>query len=361
MKKHNYFEREHSKKLSNTKGDNPMSGQDKKSAGTTMPTASASFMKLLETPSKYCYHPGMQYKLYSESRIKDYTHIERAILEEDVHYSDLLLLKIIAELDFATAQQIMSYISLIRHNEPGIIYPTGEERNIKQALTRLCRNSLARGFKYEANDIGFETPIVYTISDAGLDVIKYRLYYKNKKVTAMNALQPPEEAFRRLACNEVTLALAKQLKCDFQTTKNTYVQNYGKTMLYGQLECQIDGKEVMVMIEPMYFECNRNIVSKEQMKKFVLERMEVVKKQRMFFADKKHYTVFVIEHKEYLDEALKILCNSFSGELSNLYITSESVLYKTKVTQNAFIRLIPSEIEGKFNLRYSCGGPMFVD
>ena len=320
-------------------------------------TPTGETLVYMERLSKFAYYNELNFKLSQTSRILSNDEIEKAVLLGEIVPGDYFVLKAVAEFSWANCEMITRALARMHRTEPGKAYPEPKMEITKSRLVKLSKSSLVKGFEYMTAD--GKAIKVYCATDAGIYLLKKKLYYDGN-IETFNCLQPPEEAFRRLATNYVAQRMSYGgHNIDFIPGRWEYIQSVGKVFLYSQLFYKVDGSEHVVLVEPYYLKSNENIVAKKEMNAWITNRITLIKKYKALHeVSKKFSLVYVVEDKEGLKEAVNFAVNEFPDDLANIYFTSENAIFMTKKKFSyAFLKIenvingVPS-IKASVNLEY---------
>ena len=294
---------------------------------------------LMERPSKFSYYENLDIKLSDQSRILDNATIEKMVLLNEVVASDFFILKALAEMSWANVEMLVAALKAMHKEEPEKAIPDATRDLVKSRVVRLCKASLAKGFEYETAS---GAPIkVYCATDAGINLIRKKLYY-NKSAEIFNALSPCEEVFRRLACNYV----AQRISIAPVVTKYIpggvdYISGVGKVYMYSRLYCEAGESKKVTLFEPIYFRANPLLNSKEEMENFIRSRFLTIKQY-----SKKAVTdgfqvsiVFVVEDYDGLKNGMLMIMSEMEDWINKIYFTSENAVYAADNVVKSFLKV----------------------
>lgn len=324
--------------------------------------AKMSVQDAMNVYSNFAYYDGMQYKLDKSSHFKTYEEVEREfLLGVEIAKSDLYLAEIVGKLSFATVEQILYELKLLQTNKAyeDVLLTQAKTPYVRQGMKRLCNNGLARDLTYKSKK-GINMH-VFCLSDTGMQLIKKVLYSKLKNEDTMLAIEPVEEAFRRLSSNYCAQVLKQRYGISISYGKKVYTRSCGKNYIYGKHEYEKNEQRTVILVEPIYFNANKKLIPAGRLVEHNIEHLEFldsyIEKLRTEDASVRIKIIFVAEDKVSTLKAVKIalenlrflkdslpndikyaiennqsytLTKDQSTELQNICVTTEPLLYNTE-------------------------------
>lgn len=324
--------------------------------------AKMSVQEAMNVYSNFAYYDGMQYKLDKSSHFKKYEEVEQEfLLGIEIAKSDLYLAEIVGKLSFATVDLILYELRLLHSNKAyeNVILTPAQLPNIRQGMKRLCNNGLARDLTYKSpKGINMH---VFCLSDTGMQLIKKVLYSKLKNEDTMLAIEPVEEAFRRLTSNYCAQILKQRYGISISYGKKVYTRSWGKNYIYGKHEYVKNEQRTVILVEPIYFNTNKKHIPSGRLVEHNIEHLQFldsyIEKLRSEDSGVRIKIIFVVEDKVGTMKAVKIalenlrflkdsvpndikyaiennqgytLTTDQPTELKNICVTTEPLLYNTE-------------------------------
>lgn len=307
----------------------------------------------LSMVSNYAYYEDLEYGLDKIAIFKKYEDIEKEFLiGKDIVKADLYIAEIVGKLSFSTANMVLEELKLMKAHPQyeKVLMPACKMEIVKRALIRLCRNGIARCFSYKTKK-GI-TVQMYCLSETGLHLVKKVLYSKLKTEETMLSLEPVEEAFRRLVssyCVQLIRRRYKISKINYGT--RVYIPTQGRKYIYGQCEYMSeDGKRNILIVEPIYYKTNEQIVPKERVEEHNKERIEILNAYISYLKNDEPNldvkVIFIFENKAGLQKSANLA-------LSNLEIVTSTATNEVRYQMEAGLPCTYTEKE-VYGIRNIC-------
>lgn len=299
--------------------------------------------------SNYAYFEGLQWNLDRASVIRPADEVEREFLiGTDIVKADLYLAEIVGRLSFADASMILEELSLMKKNPKyeGVNLPGCKMDTVKRGLQRLSYNGLVRCFSYTTHDNKSKMQI-YCISEVGLHLVRKVLYSSVKMEDTMLALEPVEEAFRRLVASYCLQVMRRRYGLtDIWFAKKKYVPPNGRQIIYGQCEYRHEDRTHVILIEPVYFCNDKSIVNSHRIESHAEFRMKVLDS----YIDKLNEArnnldieiLFLVEDKEGLKKTVSIALRKCEFIRNMLPREIKDVIDNEQNTEEVDFKTIPA-------------------
>lgn len=277
----------------------------------------ADVNECLSMYSNYAYFDGIKYNLDTMAIFKKYEEIEREFLiGNDIVKADLYLAEIVGRLSFSDAAMVLEELKMLKANPKyeKVILPPCKLENVKRGLKRLCRHGLARCFSYKA-PAGIEIQM-YCLSETGLHLVRKVIYSKLRTEETMLALEPAEEAFRRLVANYCGQVIRRRYQvADIRPGTRVYIPKMGRKYIYGHYEyTSEEGKQNVLLVEPMYYHADEKIVTQERIAEHNAERINIlnayIEKLKSERENLEVKVIFIFEDKKGLLKITPLVINN---------------------------------------------------
>lgn len=254
------------------------------------------------------YMPESQMTLTRFTRNRTPEEITRALWQNVVTDSDILIMYAVYVLGVTTIGGILPVLRYLKKKNPELVVPTDNTKNISSRLQVCCENGLVQSLRNEhADGTAF---ILYYITNSGFSVLRKRLMrhiYGDQYLgansltdiygiaasayTVQSLLQyiNQEEAEIVFSAKEMT---AREKKCTPAITHVVYSGTDGK-------------KDCIYAVEPMYLEHNASVVVKEDIIKIRRSKIKDLEKWS-YAVSTENIPVKVVFVCENLENALKV-------------------------------------------------------
>lgn len=254
------------------------------------------------------YMPESQMTLTRFTRNRTPEEITRALWQNVVTDSDILIMYAVYVLGVTTIGGILPVLRYLKKKNPELVVPTDNTKNISSRLQVCCENGLVQSLRNEHAD--GTVFILYYITNSGFSVLRKRLMrhiYGDQYLgansltdiygiaasayTVQSLLQyiNQEEAEIVFSAKEMT---AREKKCTPAITHVVYSGTDGK-------------KDCIYAVEPMYLEHNASVVVKEDIIKIRRSKIKDLEKWS-YAVSTENIPVKVVFVCENLENALKV-------------------------------------------------------
>lgn len=283
------------------------------------------------------YMPESQMTLTRFTRNRTPEEITRALWQNVVTDSDILIMYAVYVLGVTTIGGILPVLRYLKKKNPELVVPTDNTKNISSRLQVCCENGLVQSLRNEHAD--GTVFILYYITNSGFSVLRKRLMrhiYGDQYLgansltdiygiaasayTVQSLLQyiNQEEAEIVFSAKEMT---AREKKCTPAITHVVYSSTDGK-------------KDCIYAVEPMYLEHNASVVVKEDIIKIRRSKIKDLEKWS-YAVSTENIPVKVVFVCENLENALKVA--EFVKE--DAPFLEDKILYTSEYLIRAFERV----------------------
>lgn len=288
--------------------------------------------------SALVYHSEAYHKQASFIKPFSIDQVEYAVAQDELNYADFYLMQLVYEAGFVTPEILFHRIVIgVERKERGCMVISEDREGLLQSvdiLEKRVRRLARLGFLfcYEQHLRGNGTKLFYYCSMEGFRAFTHRLELR-RTYNRTIVYRPEHEIYRFLAVNTVLYALYKNRSCVKVSGIDKFDLPNEKRQedLYGRLKFEFgDGMTRYLLVEPAFFKCNEKVMTQEESRQRIIDRIEVMKKIAAEF-DKNEKTetavLFLVENGSGLGKLQKII-----GEqdlrffMERCYFTSENAI-----------------------------------
>lgn len=291
------------------------------------------------------FHRGTDYMMSEGVELKadkSVQSVNRPLLEYNVvmgnvMMGDYYILKAIYELGFTTTFSLLSRLLVEKRRNADIEYPFKDYLTLRSRLEFLAGLGLLFCFCYL--DRTGTSKYIFCCSNEGWRAFKNRLSCHHKYDT--NTIYcNTYEVFRKVCANSVLCSFGESEYCTsiVGAGEITYRDETRdkKAYLYGKATIEdADGRRARYIIEPVHFAVNTKLVSYEENKRRISERLTQLESVVRYYNTRESdpidtYLVIVVENYEGLRELVSVIkTKNVSFYIDRCYFTNEYVVSRS--------------------------------
>lgn len=285
----------------------------------------------------YMMHEGVELKADKSVQSVNRPLLEYNVVMGNIMPGDYYILKAVYELGFTTTFSLLSRLLVEKRRNTDIEYPFKDYLTLRSRLEFLAGFGLLFCFCY-ADRTG-TNKYIYCCSNEGWRAFKNRLscHYKYDTNTIYCSTY---EVFRKVCANSVLCAFGESERCTsiVGAGEITYRDETRdkKAYLYGRATVQAsNGRRARYIIEPVHFVTNTRLVSYEENKQRISERLTQLESVVRYYNTRESdpidtYLVITVENYEGLKELVSVIkSKNVNFFMDRCYFTNEYVVSRS--------------------------------
>jgi len=286
--------------------------------------------------SELVYNSEAYHKQASFIKPLNIDQVEYAVSHNSFDYVDFYLMQLVYEAGFITPEILFQRIEVGKERGEKSCKVISDEGLLESVniLEKRLRRLASSGFMfcYEQHLCKKGTKLFYYSSMEGFRAFTHRLEIR-RTYNRTIVFRPEHDIYRFLAANTVLYTLCKNPSCvkfwgieRFELPEEKMQED-----VYGRLKFEFgDGITRYLLLEPAFFRCNEKVMSMEESRQHVIDRIEVLKKITAEFDKSDNtetYTLFIVENGVGVSKLQKIIEEQdVRFFIERCYFTSENAI-----------------------------------
>ena len=286
--------------------------------------------------TEFMMYPGVAFEADKSVQSVDRMNLEYNVVMGNIVDGDYHILRAVYELGFATTAALLTKLLVEKRRNPELVYPFKDYATLRSRLEFLTRFGLL--FCYTYIDRTDTYQYIYFCSVEGWRAYKNHLYTKSRYDHNL-VYATAFEIFRKVCANAVLCAFGESVRCNsiVGACEAVYREDNRdkKAYLYGRATLENNGIKVRYVIEPVHFATNEKILTAEENKRRISERMTQLEAVVTYYNTRAEepidtYLVIVLENDLGLKEFVSIIRDkNVSFFLDRCLFTNEYVVTRS--------------------------------